>query len=674
MTPEQQAAIQRAEQAMAIARAQKTLGSAPAEPEQPPEGWVMNPKTGQMEDLRSPINPNIMQGRGVALGVGAGQGLGMGSFDEVVAGATSAAGGDYDYDLGRMREVDRRAKKDHPWAYYGGMIPGAIASSVTAGKALGVNPVGANVPGTMARGAGIGATEGAIWEFLNAEGGAGNRASAAVPGALIGGGVGAAAPGAVHLGGKALRAGGDLLGGGVDAMLGKASQGRAGRAVMDTVKKSGRSMDDISDQIRRAIQEGQPEFRLMDATGKAGQRRASGIARAGGDGAEEIAQFLDARQLGQGERVGGFIDDAFGTKGTTAAQTRDSLTSARGQAANTAYDAARGNAAPVDVRGTLGVIDDRIGGMQGSGIAGDGIDGKLATYRNRLAGSGKGLGDDVTGAELSDFDRVLGVKQSIQDDIGAAVRAGRNNEARELGKLVKELDGALEGSSDMYRTANDGFREASKVIGAVDDGAMMSSRGRAADNVPAFQSMNPEMQGAARIGYGDDLLNKMERTTAPTANRAKPLQSAKRQAEAEAMTIDPRLYGDRLSRENAMWETQNRALGGSRTADNMQDVGDVGAIADVGRAVQSGLSGNFGNAIGTLAARGGAAASGQNEATRALIAKLLMSDDPAKALSAAMRQDAMSQGGMRAAEAGTRAFGRDKREPIQEKIRRLISR
>lgn len=650
----------------------------------PPPGMVLNPETGQMEDMRSPINPNVPQGRGAALAMGAGQGLGFGGFDEAVAGAGSLFGNGYDYELARMREADRRAQQDHPGAYYSGLIPGAVASSVGAGKFLGVNPVGKTATGTLARGAGIGGTEGAIFGGLSGEGG-NDRAKEAIRGGLIGAGVGMAAPPAVYMATKGARVAGDVLGGGIDAAFGRANADRAGRAVVDTVKKSKKNMDEISAYLHAAAREGQPEARLMDATGKAGQRRASGIVRTGGDGAEELAQFLERRQLGQADRVGGFVEDAFGFngKGTgqtlpidprnpvplsssqilagpqrSAAQTTDALTAARGSAADRAYGAAREGAAPVDVRGALAAIDDRIGGMSGSGVTGDGIDAKLARYRDRLAAPSGKLEPGVSARELSDFDRVLGVKQAVQDDIGAAVRAGRNNEARELGKLVKELDSALESSSGPYRAANDGFREASGVIGAVDEGTHMAARGRATDNVQRFGGMPRDQQSAARIGYGDNLLGRIEAATAPTSNKAKVLQSPKRDAEAAAMALDPALYGRRLSRENDMWQTQNRALGGSLTADNLSDVADGGMIADAGRALKSGLSGNFGNALGTVGARVAQAAGGQNEATRSIIAKMLMSSEPEKVLAKALRKESMSQGRKRILESLTRALGR----------------
>jgi hypothetical protein len=287
--------------------------------------------------------------------------------------------------------------------------------------------------------------------------------------------------------------------------------------------------------------------------------------------------------------------------------------------------------------------------MAGSGVTGDGIDAKLLGYRDRLAAQ---PGPDGVMRELSDFDRVLGVKQSIQDDIGAAVRAGRNNEARELGKLVKELDAALEGASDMYRTANDGFRQASKVIDAVDEGAMMATRGRAADNVPKFGAMAAEEQGAARVGYGDDLLRKLEAMTAPTSNRAKPLLSPKRVMEADAMATDPKLYGDRLARENTMWETQNKALGGSRTADNLADQGAMnGMSGEIMQAGKAATNLQFGDMISKVAGALGPILKGQNEPTRMLIAQALMSGNAGQVLAPAIAQATKSSSVRRILEA-----------------------
>lgn len=600
------------------------------------------PKGGSSVD---PAAVGEFQDKTRAFGTGMANGASFGLGDniagviegtkEMLQGRSFGRG--YDYGTGMAREGMAREEAANPGLVATGNIAGAALPAIATAPLAG----GSTMLGTAARSAGLGMAEGALQGAGNADGR--DVVAETIKGMMVGGMAGVAAPALVGAAGAVKNAIKDPITGGIDALLNRANVGKANRAIAGAVGRTGRTAPDLDAMVAAARGAGQPEFRLMDAMGLPGQRMASGITRSGGAPGDEVAEFLSTRQAGQPERVGAFVEDAFNVGGTTAAKTREGLISARGAAADTAYTAARGNAAPVDIRGALGVIDARTGGMAGSGIAGDGIDGKLLGYRSRLAGDGAGLGPTVQSAELSDFDRVLGVKQAIQDDIGAAVRAGRNNEARELTKLVNELDAALEGSSDMYRTANDGFRSASRVIDAVDEGSMMATRGRAADNAPRFGAMAAAEQDAARVGYGDRMLEQLEKITAPTTNRAKPLQSPKRVAEAEAMATDFPLYSGRLGRENTMWETQNRALGGSRTADNLADQDAVEGLAGGALgALKSGANLQLGDMVSKIATAIGPLARGQNEATRALIAQALMSGNPMATLAPALAQSGKS--------------------------------
>lgn len=525
-----------------------------------------------------------------------------------------------------------------------GGLTGAIATAPLALAAMPAS-MGARAAASGALGAGAGATQG----FMEGEG-FGDRVGDALLGGAIGGAVGAAAPMAaagLRKAGGAVR---DIVGGGFDTLRGRASQSRADRAIAETLSRSGTSTSDVAAALAKAAQEGQPEYRIMDALGVPGQRRASGVVRAGGDGAQELAEFLSQRQLDQGRRVGGFVEEAMGFGGNpaasgalseptrSAAQMGSALTNARGAAANTAYTAAREGAAPVDVRGVLAAIDDRIGPMQGSGVSGDGIDSVLSKYRSRLASQPGGKAfPGASSVELSDFSRILGVKQDLGDEIGEAVRKGQNNRARELMTVQRELDAALEAASPDYRAANDAFARDSRVIDALETGSGMYNRGRAADTVPQFQSMTPDQQQAARIGYGDRALERIGGIEAETTNRMRPFASSDVREEMQAMALDPELWANRQARENAMWEVQNRALGGSRTADNMQDVAGIGPMANIGRALRDAANFQFGAAAGNIASAIGPAVSGMNEPTRQLVARALMSQD-ANALTGAVEQ------------------------------------
>ena len=605
---------------------------------------------GAMPAGGSSVNPEGVadfQNRALTFGANAAQGMSLGFGDEysgAVAGIKSMMGGGEYLPAYRAERDDARAdmatiSERYPNAATAGYLTGAAIPALTASPLA----TGESMLGTMGRSGLLGMTEGALQGAGNADGR--GIVGETIKGGLIGLGAGIAAPAVIGAAALAKRG----LFEGLPQMFGKASQTKANRAIADALLRSGKTAPDIDALIATAAREGQPEFRLMDALGLPGQRAANGLTRAGGAPGDEVAEFLSTRQSGQGERVGSFVEDAFDVKGTTAAKTKDGLVTARGDAADVAYDAARGNAAPVDVRGALGVIDARIGGMKGSGVAGDSIDGKLAGYRDRLAAQ---PGPDGVMRELSDFDRVLGVKQAVQDDIGAAVRAGRNNEARELGKLVKALDAALEGSSDMYRTANDGFRSASKVIDAVDEGALMATRGRAANNVPRFGAMAAAEQGAARTGYGDRLLSELENMKYPSTNRALITGSEKRTAEAAAMATDPQLYSSRIVRERTMWDTQDKALKGSQTANNQADMVAMDGIS--GEAMQAGKAAanlQFGDMVQKVAGALGPILKGQNEPTRMLIAQALMSSNAGQVLAPAIAQATKSAGVRRILEA-----------------------
>lgn len=618
---------------------------------EPPADMFANPVTGQMTS-REMLRENANVSPRMAAVTGGMQGTGFGYGDEVLGGVGYIQGGP---DMANFRREQARAtieanQESHPYISGGSEIGGAILSALPY-AALGT---GKSLLGTMARGFGIGAAEGALHGSGRGEGAA-DRGKKAIADAILGAGVGVVAPAAVS-GVKAIYRGlSDPILGAFNAD----NSGRARRAIAATLEKSGKSVDDLANDVARAAREGQPEYRTVDALGITGQRRASGLARAGGEPGDSMAEYLTQRQIDQADRVSGFIDDAFDMGGASADNTKAALTKSRDDAADIAYDAARGNAAPVDVRNAVAAIDARIGGMKGVDIKGDGIDAKLYGFRNRLAAQKTPEG--VDSIELSDFDRVLGVKQDVQDAIGAAERAGRNNEARELRKLVASLDEALEASSDMYRAANDGFRDASRVIDAIDSGRNMAAPARrAADTTAEFARMTPEQQASARVGYGDKSLAKLESNTSPTSNKAKPFQSTKAMTEAEAMATDPRLFKDRMARESAMWETQNRALGGSRTADNLSDIdGAESLAADVGGVLRSTANFQMGDAIANMASMIAPKLTGQNEATRRLMVEALLSADPRAALGPAARGRASEILRQRMVEALLRNAGRE---------------
>ena len=601
---------------------------------------------GAMPKGGSSVNPEGMadfQNRALTFGANAAQGMSFGLGDETsgaLAGIKSMMGGGEYLPAYRAERDDARAdmatiSERYPNAATGGYLTGAAIPAITAGPLA----TGESMLGTMGRSGLLGMTEGGLQGAGNADGR--GIVGETIKGGLIGLGAGIAAPAVIGAATLAKRG----VFEGLPQMFGKASRTKANRAIADALMRSGKTAPDIDALIAAAAREGQPEYRLMDALGLPGQRAANGLTRAGGAPGDEVAEFLSTRQAGQPERVGSFVEDAFDVKGTTAAKTQTGLIDARSTAADAAYDAARGNAAPVNLNDTIDLIDGltKRDPILGESALADTVIGKrLKALRAQMA-----TGDQ----QLIDFDSVLNIKQDMFTTMEGLRKSGKTV-PKELSDVYGALDAALEGSSDMYRTANDGFRSASKVIDAVDEGALMATRGRAADNVPRFGAMAAAEQGAARTGYGDRLLAQLETMASPTANRAKPLLSPKRAMEADAMATDPRLYSDRLGRENTMWETQNRALGGSRTADNLADQSAMNGLS--GEVMQAGKAAanlQFGDMVQKVAGALGPILKGQNEPTRMLIAQALMSSNAGQVLVPAIAQATKSAGVRRILEA-----------------------
>lgn len=589
-------------------------------------------KQKEFDRALMPYQLGIRGGALDALQTGVAQGATFGLMDEIQGAIGAATGNAGAMDAQRLAlETSRR---DHPVAAIGGEIIGGAITSGAAAKVLGLG--GGLTPGARAvEGAKVGAVEGAIYGGASADE---NRLKGAATGGVIGGAVGGAAP-LVAAGVKS--AFDKAIAGPVASMRSAPSETRAARAIAEALARSGRSVDDVADDVARAASEGQPMFTTADALGNSGQRMLAGVARSPGDARQTIAEALTARQGGQGNRLASFVAEGLDAPDTAAARVA-SLKTSRDAAANVAYAAAREGADPVDVRAALSVIDDRIGGMAESGVAGDGIDARLASYKARLSAPKSALPQGVTARELSDFDRVLGVKQQVADDIGAAVRAGRNNEARELGKLKDALDAALEASSAAYRSANDDFASTSRVMGMVDEGsAATSGRVRSEDTLKSLAAMTPEQKAAFAAGYADPIIARID-NAAPGANKARPMLSEKTKAELGALASDPELLSRRVSRENTMFETANTALGGSRTADNLQDIADVSGV-DANVLINI-LTGNWKAAATQIGTKAVNSMSGRNTATRDSIAKALLGNDIKGAIAPAIRAQIKSAG------------------------------
>lgn len=619
MTPEQQ-------KALAVARARRRREEA-AQSANTPE----NRESDQSKALRSELSSLSQEAKSPAYEIPYGAGMNWtdaatGGLAGKASSAVNAAirapftdksfGEEYEDILGSVKAARERYQQENPKASMASSIGGGVIGGGKLMNAAG-NLASRALPNVAARlNQGIvgrtltdiigGAAFGGLSGYGYDEG--------ALKGAAIGGGLGAVTRPILAAGGAAINS--------IGGLMGLGNQGRASTAIADAVSRSGRSAQDITDDLARATQAGQPEYMVADAMGNAGQRMLSGVARSPGDMRQTIAETLQARQAGQSDRLINAVSEGFDAP-RTAAQVRDSMTAGRTATANTNYGAARQAAGTVDPTAAIQAADNFLGtagSIARTNIADDSVEGAVRRARSFLTD-----GQNI----VSDFDTAFRSKVELDSMIENA----RPTVQRELIPIRNALDDALASSSDLYSNARDTFRQQSQAINAIDQGtAASSSRVRAGDSIPEFQGMNPEQQTAFRTGYADPVIARLEAaSTSPTTNKARQLLTTKTAQEFPAFAApgQAQQLTERIGREQRMFETANAALGGSRTADNLSDIADVGGFDPT--MIGALATGNIKSAALQALTRSANALSGRNTQTRDLIAQALMETAPTRA-------------------------------------------
>lgn len=431
-------------------------------------------------------------------------------------------------------------------------------------------------------------------------------------GALIGGAMGAVARPVMAVGGAALNTVGGLVGVG--------NRGRAANALSEAVARSGRSVDDITDDLARAAAEGQPQYNVADALGNSGQRMLSGIVRTPGDARQGVVEALQARQAGQGRRIQNALEEGFGSP-QTAKQTEAAQKALRSADASTNYGSARAAAGSVNPMKAIEAADEFLGtagSLPRTGIADDSVEGVVRRARALLTD-----GENV----VSDFDTAFRAKVELDN----MIENGSGTVQSKLKPIRDALDASLEDASDTYRNARDTYRQQSQALEAVQTGRDAARRGRVEDTVPTFTGMRPDQQQGFRAGYVDDYIADVQKAPGPMTNKARALISDATAQEFPAFAIQGQ--GDtlmnRIGREQRMFETANTALGGSRTADNLADTADASGFDPM--IIGNIVSGNWPAAAKNALAMSAAGISGRNQGTRDMIARALMESSPTRA-------------------------------------------
>jgi hypothetical protein len=241
-------------------------------------------------------------------------------------------------------------------------------------------------------------------------------------------------------------------------------------------------------------------------------------------------------------------------------------------------------------------------------LASDTIESALERVRSRLTDNR---------SMLSDYTAVQRVRGDLADQVQSAVQSGQGNRARMLGGILREIDAAMEAASPGFRAANADFSRRSRNIEAVAEGNLAAQRGRSEDVVRTFGQRVPENQQPFRAGYADRLIENAQ--GAPGVNKARFVAPPEELRALAVPGTGPTLERQ-LGRENTMFQTRARALGGSQTFDNFAEAAATGLTPEV--VAHSLMGGIHGVMRGGLAV-GKNLMTGNTAAVRAEIGRIL---------------------------------------------------
>lgn len=445
--------------------------------------------------------------------------------------------------------------------------------AIEAGKGLGAVTLGSAADGALLAGA---------HSFNSNDGSWGEKLWAGAGGALTGLVLGGVIPPVAAL----VKGAGSYVTNPILSRL--APQKFANSKLVEALKRSGKSIDDITGEVSAAARDGQGAYMVADALGNPGRRALSTAARTPNDARAMVVEALENRQAGQGRRIVNALQDASGTD-ETAAQAVNRLTGLRSEQATENYGALPFDA-PLwskDLEALTSRPSVRSAINDAANIAAE----RGYSVTNPFIKGAEG-GLTLPDGTMPNFRFWETVKRGLDQQIA------RDPANRDLIATKNALMSIMDREAPEYAAARAPFAATSREIEAVDKGRNAAMRGRPEDTIPAFRVLAPGEQQGHRVGYYDALIGDVQKA-APGVNKARPLLNDATKAEMPAFSAPGKDPTARLERENAMFETRNAATGGSKSLDNAADALDMakidpGAIASLLRLDVVGAAGAAG--------------------------------------------------------------------------------
>lgn len=434
---------------------------------------------------------------------------------------------------------------------------------------------------------------------------------------------------------KALMAGGAALGGSAGQQVGKGTAwepltellgiitggvGAAGtaRAAMSAasprsvasadlsraLERDGDTPQAIIGRLRQARQV-RPNATVADVGGENVRGLVERVAQTPGAGRQTVVPALTERQQGQLQRISGDLGVLLGNQ-RSALQAVDSAIAERAGASRPLYEAAY-NA------GDRALWSPELERLSSSPTVKAAMGGAVNIWRDNVIADGFGAmnpGASVErGGQLEFLSGKVPVfpnlqfwdytKRLLDDQVRVAVRAGENQKARTLTRLVTQLRNELDRVVPEYQPARSAWEGPTAYIESIEAGRNILATNESPEEMAAnFAAMSDANKDGYRIGALSAIRAKMGNDAGKMADMTKYLRSPAMREKVATMMPTPEAAASwrrRLGYEVSSSELTGRALGNSATARRLAEREDADSlVGDLVRdAILHGPAGSF---------------------------------------------------------------------------------
>ena len=329
---------------------------------------------------------------------------------------------------------------------------------------------------------------------------------------------------------------------------------------------------------------------LVDVLGTPGRDLGRAAVNTSGEADDILRGAVEARQMGQNDRVADSIMDAAGLDGPqTLDQIKTGIAKTNQPAITRAYEKAREAGLDIPL-------------MQFRDLM------SVPMFREAVASARKSAQNYLPGqgpvGRLGFLDEV---KKNLDDVQGAALRSGDNNRAAQARELAKALRTRVDETIPEYGGARQLAQQNYAEQGAADIGAMGARQRVPADFVDAANAAQGAEKNAIAQAYGAGMVDRLQ-NAASTPNSVNSILNRTRPRQAMEAALGPRAQPvlNQLGYERIYGGTNRALTGNSTTAKQLMSLGGAGAIGGGGTYLATGDPvTSAGVGIGMAAARAG---------------------------------------------------------------------